>query len=970
MAVTHRNIDTNYRIPGVFSSAANFLLDARNGGSAVEGDQYYDTTDNILRNYNGTSWVPAGQTGTSAGSFDDVINVGSKVTIDGGLTAGVEIEATDAIISTDGALLLLDNNDTGSDVHALEITSTSTASAIQITNNTATTDDIQGTSDTWAITGQGNATFNQVNLVDDDLLRFGTSQDITMTWDQTKLVISGAAANNAIHIGDATNLDLVIYGGTTTNAITFDTDDSALTCTFNGFDLHLDDADVLGFGDSQDITINWDKTDLIVEGAAADSKILVGKTNNLDLVIYGDTSTDAITFDTSAEDCQFNGFDLSLFDDDILNFGNSDDVTISWDQTKLNVAAAAADTRLLIGGTSNGFDLEYYFETSGTIKTDYDGLVTIFDGCDIRLNDDDYLLFGDSAVGGSADGYMYWDQTNLKLNCATGRLQIDTDVQIGTATTDEENLAVYGNLTVTGSFTHTGSYNPSSIAFDDDEILSFGTGTDITVTWDQTQLVFSGAAANNAIHIGDATNLDLIIYGGTTTNAITFDTDDSALTCTFNGFDLHLDDDDVLGFGDAQDITMTWDQTNLVVSAQSADNAIHFGDATNIDVVIYGDNTNDAVTFDTSAEDIDINGFDISLNDDDLIKFGNSDDITITWDKTDLIVEGAAADSKILLGYTNNLDLVIYGDTTTDAVTFDTSAEDININGFDISLNDDDLIKFGDADDVTITWDQTNLLIESAAEDTGEVRFGSTNAIDVAHYANTNTSIAKFNANTATLEFNGYDVQIQDDDILAFGDSDDFTVTMDSTNTILLIDGAAADTVISIGKANNQDVVIYGDTSTDAITFDTSAEDCQFNGFDLTLQDDDILNFGDADDITITWNQTNLIIDGAAADKEIRIGYTNNQDIGIYGDNTNQKVVYDTSAETVTFTDFNITMSGTTSAVITCAYQSDFGGLAIPTHATSAPSGTPATASIFYEVDASKLWVHKGGGTWVGTVLS
>lgn len=92
--IRQKNVHSNWRLIGVFSSAANFLA-AENKSSASEGDCYYDTTLNQLRTYDGSSWSPAGQNGVTAGSLDDAANVGTKITIDSAFSGGIEIEATD-----------------------------------------------------------------------------------------------------------------------------------------------------------------------------------------------------------------------------------------------------------------------------------------------------------------------------------------------------------------------------------------------------------------------------------------------------------------------------------------------------------------------------------------------------------------------------------------------------------------------------------------------------------------------------------------------------------------------------------------------------------------------------------------------------------------------------------------------------------------------------------------------------------
>lgn len=1031
MAIKANNVHSSYSLPGVFSSAANYLAD-RQKTSATEGDMYYDTTLNQLRTYDGSSWSAAGQSGTSAGSLDDAASVGAKITN----TQAIEIEAT----SSSSNLFILDANGT-TNVDILDISSAGgTGDLINLTQ-AGTGVDIRGTSDTWRITKAGLLTLDGASagltIGDDTPLAIGGSSDITFEWDQTRLLIDAAAADSVVRVGATNNIDLIIYGDTSTDLVTFDT--SAEDVQLNGFDLTIMDDDILNFGDSDDVTIRWDQTRLLVDAAAADTAIRIGATNNMDVVIYGDTSTDAVTFDTSAEELGLNGFDLRINDDDILEFGDAADVTIYWDQTKLNIIPAADDTVLQLGAAATAFDLTWQSGTAG----DY----VLFDASanrvevvdiDIRLDDSAKLLLGSSADGGSTDGALYWDQTNLQLSAGGANLQINDDVIIGEGGSNE-NLTVNGNLTVTGNLDLTGGLDVGSQALADTETLTFGTGSDlvmqwdgenflieagventgqieiggsnaidvlinasntanealfdvseaildmngwdinlqdddflrfgdadditinwdqtslaidaqtqanqiefgktagkepdvvlhgitgkdfywdatnsqaivkddatlafgnasdITISWDQTRLNIDAVGADQVIRVGSSNNIDLVIYGDTSTDAVTFDT--SAEEVGLNGFDLRLYDDDVLEFGDAGDITMMWDQTKMVINAAAADSAIHFGAANyNLDVVIFGDTTTDAVTFDTSAEDININGFDISMNDDDLIKFGDSDDITMTWDQTKFVIDGAAADVEIAIGKTNNLDVVIYGDTTTDAITFDTSAESMDMNGFDLSVNDDDLIKFGDADDITITWDQTELAINAAAAN-NSINIGKTTVCDFTLNGATAGADFVWDASDDTGTF-------LDDGKLAFGDADDITISWDQTQ--LLIDGAAADTAIWIGKTNNQDIIIYGDTTTDAITFDTSAESVAFNGFDLTMEDDDVIKFGDGADITMTWDQTQFLIDGAAADSAVWFGKTNNLDLIIYGDTTTDAITIDTSAEDVDFNGFDLSMN-------------------------------------------------------------
>jgi len=450
--------------------------------------------------------------------------------------------------------------------------------------------------------------------------------------------------------------------------------------------------------------------------------------------------------------------------------------------------------------------------------------------------------------------------------------------------------------------------------------------------------------------------------------------------------------------------------------------AVNFGiDDHGMDVLMYGATSGAYILWDESANQlVGVGGAQISLNDSVELLLGtgasNAGDFNIYSDGTSLFVkEISAAGKSLLLGQSGKgLAVTFYGDDA----------------GYDLQwvqasnmleFQDNAVLAFGTESDITATWNASDLLIEWATQDTGAIKFGATDAGDVNFYANTPASYASFDSGAAELILEGYDLGLQDDDILQFGDANDITITWDQSK--LVIEGATADTAISIGKATNLDLVIYGDTSTDAVTFDTGSEDININGFDVSVNDDDLVKFGDTDDITMTWDgsASNFLIDGATANVSIDIGATSNLDVIIYGDSTNDTVAFDTSAELCTFNGFDLTLqdadilsfgdAGTTDCYITWdttrlqvvpssnvfigdktnyvsissagamtqtgtaafvanSAAANMGGLQIPYHATSSPSGAGGTGAIWFEVDASKLWVNIGGTNWIGTVLS
>jgi hypothetical protein len=112
-----------------------------------------------------------------------------------------------------------------------------------------------------------------------------------------------------------------------------------------------------------------------------------------------------------------------------------------------------------------------------------------------------------------------------------------------------------------------------------------------------------------------AKSLDVTLYGSGGT--VTFDA--SADTVDFNAVDLNLQDDDLLAFGDANDITIDWDTSGtdqLKISSLATNSQVSFGTAGNqTDVVLYGSGASSNVTWDASANLLDINESDVQIID-------------------------------------------------------------------------------------------------------------------------------------------------------------------------------------------------------------------------------------------------------------------------------------------------------------------------------------------------------------------
>ena len=77
----------------------------------------------------------------------------------------------------------------------------------------------------------------------------------------------------------------------------------------------------------------------------------------VDFKLVANTTTKSITFDESAATFAFDGIDFNLGDNDKLTFGDSTDMTLQWDATRLALAALAAGSTFRIGTVALPIDV-------------------------------------------------------------------------------------------------------------------------------------------------------------------------------------------------------------------------------------------------------------------------------------------------------------------------------------------------------------------------------------------------------------------------------------------------------------------------------------------------------------------------------------------------------------------------------------------------------------------------------------
>lgn len=144
-------------------------------------------------------------------------------------------------------------------------------------------------------------------------------------------------------------------------------------------------------------------------------------------------------------------------------------------------------------------------------------------------------------------------------------------------------------------------------------------------------------------------------------------------------------------------------------------------------------------------------------NDSESAYFGSSQDVDARWDGTDFDVLALADDQVWKWGTgTNSWDMWWYGNTADDTMVFDASANRFTLDGVDLRLNDSDILQFGDAADVAVTWNATNLVITPAVDDTGAIHVGNgTLDMDMRVHLGTTSDYVEFDVGAKALEVVG-----------------------------------------------------------------------------------------------------------------------------------------------------------------------------------------------------------------------
>jgi hypothetical protein len=223
-------------------------------------------------------------------------------------------------------------------------------------------------------------------------------------------------------------------------------------------------------------------------------------------------------------------------------------------------------------------------------------------------------------------------------------------------------------LYVVGTLSLDGTFNADNIALADTETLTFGTGNDVVIQWDGTNLILDATADDSLIEIGDSAatqkSFDLKWYGNEANGASFLYADASANLIYTTDIDLQFKDNDLLVFGTGAgatgDVNIKWDATNLVMAGTAANTSWVIGATGNyINPTLKGVLTVGA----------DTDGFDVKF-------YGATTGKYFTWDQSE---DTAIVSGVIQLGATVTAALAIGGGTSATKLT--TAVADKNFGG-------------------------------------------------------------------------------------------------------------------------------------------------------------------------------------------------------------------------------------------------------------------------------------------------
>lgn len=492
------------------------------------------------------------------------------------------------------------------------------------------------------------------------------------------------------------------------------------------------------------------------------------------------------------------GYDRGIWMPDIstLDFGTGGDVKLYWNSVPATDVMLALPlnqaTEWHWGTTTVGFDMTWFASSVADMKFDCTADTLTLDGIDLHLGDDDELVFGDSS-----DLVFDWNSSFGLLFVVPAASA--ASIQWG-STTGGNNIS--HRWQGSSSTTYMNWSAPSDqLKLVDDVELAFGTNAEATITY-----------------IGDVSR-DLIIQGPTNSNGNqgsvlirtgTNDTNSEVAFQTAAGADifrgvgdgdfafgstqqifwdestsiLYVNDSSVLRFldscqlqlGTGQDMNMYSNGSGIIVESSNASTDITWGGSLyRFNHTFIGPSgVND--TFEINA-----NTRDVHLDSDWTLTFGDSNEYTFEFDTARLpdamLVTPSADHTDWVWGAEDgsaSIDMEWIGNTNIESWGFSSTLNELWFDGVDIELRENDQLRFGTTDQFRMFYETANTCMRVLPTVDNDDWFwgkGSTSTGISMTWWNTSTSSWEWDPTVPSVIFDGVDIHMKDDDLIAFGDS-------------------------------------------------------------------------------------------------------------------------------------------------------------------------------------------------------
>jgi hypothetical protein len=244
--------------------------------------------------------------------------------------------------------------------------------------------------------------------------------------------------------------------------------------------------------------------------------------------------------------------------------------------------------------------------------------------------------------------------------------------------------------------------------------------------------------------------------------------------------------------------------------------------------------------------------------------------------------------------------LTCVGITNTGDMTWTNTNYDIllDVSADQLEFQDNAQISFGTGEDVEVYFDATDLVVTF---DDLDINFGADGAGgDIYIYSEAASSSAVFTEETDDLLLTAYDIDFDDNSNLVIGSDDEWVIDNASEVLTFLPSDTDDDFVIALGNATNTtDLNIFGKTAS-TVSFDASADKVTFNAYDIAIGDDDIIEFGDATDITIAFDSAGSDLNILGDTLEVAFGVSDSgMDVIMHGATAGEYFMWDESADSV-----------------------------------------------------------------------